>query len=115
MKLRDQAVVVNAPRELCFEVVAAGRRIENRSDREWVVEFVTASGGREVRTVESPHPRPTPRDPLSVARRPLPDVNETISFATIDENTTRLAYRGPSHSAGDARLGDRTSSSQAVV
>ncbi|MBA3430964.1 MAG: hypothetical protein H0U16_05725 [Actinobacteria bacterium] len=105
MKLRDQAVVVNAPRELCFEVVvAAGRRIENRSDKAWVVEFVTAAGGREVRTVELL----TLDRPRAIHYRwlegPLPDVNETISFATIDENTTRLAYRG-AFSLGRGPLG----------
>jgi uncharacterized protein YndB with AHSA1/START domain len=53
VKLDHQVIVIDAPSELCFEVVAtAGRRLEKRSDTEWVVEFVTAAGGRDVRTVE---------------------------------------------------------------
>lgn len=53
MKLSDQSVVVDAPRELCFEVVAAaGRRLEKHSEKEWVVEFTTFAGDREFRTVE---------------------------------------------------------------
>jgi hypothetical protein len=39
VRLRRQEIVVNAAPELCFEVVAAaGRRLEKRSDTEWVVE-----------------------------------------------------------------------------
>ncbi len=95
VKLRDQAVVVNAPRELCFEVVAAaGRRLEKRSDREWIVEFMTEVGSRRVRTVELL----TIDRPRGIHYRwlegPLPSVEETIGFTTIDENTTRLTYRG---------------------
>jgi uncharacterized protein YndB with AHSA1/START domain len=53
VKLRQQTIVIDAPPELCFEVVAAaGRRLEKRSDTGWVVEFTTAAGDREFRTVE---------------------------------------------------------------
>ncbi len=95
MKLSDQAVVINAPRELCFEVVAAaGRRLEKRSDTEWIVEFMTEAGSGRVRTVELL----TLDRPRAIRYRwlegPLLNVEETIGFTAIDENTTRLAYRG---------------------
>ena len=41
MWLREQGVVVDPTPELCFGVVAAaGRRLENRSERGWVVEQI---------------------------------------------------------------------------
>jgi hypothetical protein len=81
VKLRAQAIVINAPRALCFEVVAvAGRRLEKRSDDQWIVEFKTETGGRSVRTVEL--------------------LDETISFTEIDEKTTRLTIAEVSRPAG---------------
>ena len=105
MKLSDQSVVVDAPRELCFEVVAAaGRRLEKHSEKEWVVEFTTLAGDREFRTVEL----------LSLERPsvihyrwlegPLPEVRETIRFVPLDHNRTRLAYSG-TFSVGRGLLG----------
>ncbi len=94
MKLRDQSVIVDAPRELCFEVVAAaGRRVEKRSETEWVVEFTTPAGNREFRTVELL----TLDRPRAIHYRwlqgPLPEVRETIEFVALDDRT-RLSYTG---------------------
>ena len=48
--LEEQRVHVQAPRELCFEVVgSAGRVIERISETERVVEFHTDYRGRAVR------------------------------------------------------------------
>lgn len=95
MKLREQDVVIDAHPELCFEVVAAaGRRLEKRSDTEWLVEFVTAAGGREIRTVELL----TLERPNAIHYRwiegPLPEVTETISFDALDGGKTKLTYSG---------------------
>ncbi len=95
MKLTDQDVVINAPRELCYEVVAAaGRRLEKRSDKEWVVEFKTRVGDRDVRTVELL----SLERPNAIHYRwlegPLPKVRETIRFVQVDDRKTRLIYTG---------------------
>jgi hypothetical protein len=105
VKLSDQSVVVNAPRELCFEVVAAaGRPLEKRSEKEWVVEFTTPVRGRELRTVELLHLE----RPIAIHYRwlkgPLPEVRETIQFIALDDNKTRLTYSG-SFSVGKGLLG----------
>ena len=53
MRLRKRDIVVNAAPGMCFEVVAAaGRRLEKRSETEWVVEYVTEAAGHEIKTVE---------------------------------------------------------------
>ncbi|MGH2751847.1 MAG: hypothetical protein ACRDK3_13390 [Actinomycetota bacterium] len=95
MQLTDRSVVVDASRELCFEVVAAaGRRLEKRSDTEWIVEFMTQTGSSQVRTVELL----TLDRPRAIHYRwlegPLPKVEETIRFMAIDESRTRITYRG---------------------
>lgn len=95
MKLRSQTIAVDAPRELCFEVVAAaGRRLEKRSEREWVVEFTSAVAGREVRTVELL----TLDRPRAIHYRwlegPLPEVRETIEFVGIGDDKTEVGYQG---------------------
>ncbi len=105
MKLRQQAITIDAPVELCFEVVAGGgRRLEKRSEKEWVVEFVTVAGGREIRTVEllsldRPH---------AIHYRwlegPLPEVNETIRFTPLEGGRTQLTYTGR-FSVGKGPLG----------
>ncbi len=105
MRLSDQSVVVDAPRKLCFEVVAAaGRRLEKRSEKEWVVEFRTLAGDREFRTVELL----TLERPSVIHYRwlegPLPEVHETIRFVPLDHNRTRLAYSGR-FSVGKGLLG----------
>lgn len=105
MKLRDQAILIDAPCELCFEVVAAaGRCLEKRSDTEWVVEFVTEAGDREVRTVELL----TLDRPRSIHYRwlegPLTEVKETMRFASADVDKTKLSYSG-AFSVGRGPLG----------
>jgi hypothetical protein len=100
VNLRSHSIVISAPQELCFELVAAaGRLLEKRSESEWVVEFATQSGNREIRTVE-----------LLVLDRPqgiryrlleghIPDVREAITFTDLEDGTTRLDYRAASASA----------------
>lgn len=105
MKLSDQSIVVDAPRELCLEVVAAaGRRLEKHSEKEWVVEFTTLADDRQFRTVELL----TIERPSVIHYRwlegPLPEVRETIRFVPLDHNRTRLAYSG-TFSVGRGLLG----------
>lgn len=105
MKLRQQTVVVDAPRALCFEVVAAaGRRLEKRSESEWVVEFTTPVGGRQIRTIEllTLH-RPSVIHYESL-EGPLAEVGESIQFAEEDDGKTRLIYDG-SFRVGKGPLG----------
>lgn len=105
MRLRQQDVVIEAAPELCFEVVAAaGRRLEKRSETEWLVEYVTEVSGREIKTVELL----TLERPTAIHYRwvegPLPDVNETIRFTAVDGDKTNLTYSG-SFSVGKGPLG----------
>jgi hypothetical protein len=105
VKLRQQSIVIDAPPALCFEVVAAGgRRLEKRSETEWVVEFTTAVGDREFRTVELL----TLDRPRAIHYRwlegPLPEVRETIQFVALGDHKTRLVYHG-SFSFGRGPLG----------
>jgi uncharacterized membrane protein len=95
LKLREQSIVIEAPSALCFEVVAAaGRRLEKRSEHEWIVEFTTPAGKRDVRTVELL----TLDRPHAIHYRwlegPLAEVSETIRFVSIDEHNTRVTYSG---------------------
>jgi uncharacterized protein YndB with AHSA1/START domain len=95
MRLKTQTITITAPRDLCFEVVAAGgRRLEKRTESEWVVEFVTEAMGRKVRTVELL----TLDRPRAINYRwlegPIPDVEESILFTAIDDNRTQLTYVG---------------------
>lgn len=105
MKLRPQDIVVNAAQLLCFEVVAAaGRRLEKRSETEWVVEYVTEAGGREVKTVELL----TLDRPRAIHYRwlegPLAEVKETIRFSSVNGDKTKVSYSG-TFSVGKGPLG----------
>lgn len=104
MKLRAQSIAIAAPRELCFEVVAAaGKRLEKRSEEEWVVEFVTEVGGRTVRTVELltlDRPRSIRYEWLE---GPLRKVDEAMGFMPTDEGT--LVTYGGSFSIGMGPVG----------
>ena len=95
MRLGVQTIIIDAPRELCFEVVAAaGRRLKKRSEVEWVVEFVTEAAGRQVRTVELL----TLDRPREIRYRwlegPIPEVRESIVFTAVDDHKTELTYTG---------------------
>lgn len=105
MRLRQQDIVVNAAQELCFEVVAAaGRRLEERSETEWVVEYLTEAGGREIKTVELL----TLERPRAIHYRwlegPLAKVSETIRFSPANRDRTKLTYSG-TFSVGKGPLG----------
>lgn len=95
MRLGQQDIVIDAVPELCFEVVAgAGRRLEKRSETEWLVEYVTETGGREIKTVELL----TLDRPRAIHYRwiegPLPEVRETILFVPLQGDKTKLIYEG---------------------
>ncbi len=87
--------MIHAPRELCFEVVAsAGKLVERRSDTERVVEFTTARGGSEVRTLELLLLEKPNVIRYEWLEGPLDNVREAIFFDEVDERTTRLRYEG---------------------
>jgi hypothetical protein len=95
MRLSTQTTIIEAPRELCFEVVAAGgRRVEKRTESEWVVEFVTEAAGRKIRTVELLNLDRPRAIHYRWLEGPIPDVSETILFTAIDERITELTYTG---------------------
>lgn len=95
IKLRTQSVVATAPRELCFEVVAAaGRTVEEISPSERIVEFKTNYRGLEVVTFERLHLTPPERIDYEWVKGPLPDVRESIAFRSQDDNRTRITYEG---------------------
>ncbi|MDQ3963325.1 MAG: hypothetical protein M3277_05345 [Actinomycetota bacterium] len=95
IKLRTQSVVANAPRALCFEVVAAaGRVIAETSPTDRIVEFKTTYRGREVVTVEKLHLEPATRIDYEWIKGPLPEVRESIAFTTDGDNRTRITYDG---------------------
>lgn len=95
IKVRTQSVVANAPRELCFEVVAAaGRKVEELSPTERMVEFKTSYRGREVVTLERLDLDRPERIDYEWVKGPLPEVRETIAFTADDENRTRITYDG---------------------
>ncbi|MGH2808116.1 MAG: hypothetical protein ACRDKT_12680 [Actinomycetota bacterium] len=95
IRLRTQHVEIHAPRELCFEVVAsAGRIIEKRSETQHVVEFVTETGGKTVRTVELVELNRPYKIGYRWLEGPLKSVQEEIVFEEIERDRTRLAYDG---------------------
>ena len=95
MRLKTQTIMIDAPRELCFEVVAAaGRRIEKRTDSQWVVEFETEVGGRKVRTVELLDLNRPNAIHYRWLEGPIPDVEESILFTAIHDSHTQLTYVG---------------------
>lgn len=105
VRLRQQDIIIDAAPELCFEVVAAaGRRLEKRSETEWLVEYVTESGDREFKTVELL----SLERPRAIHYRwiegPLPDVHETIRFSAMGGDKTKLTYSG-SFSVGKGPVG----------
>jgi hypothetical protein len=95
MRLKTQTIRIDAPRELCFEVVAAaGRRIEKRTESEWVVEFETEAAGRKVRTVELLNLDRPRAIHYRWLEGPIPEVNESILFTQVGDNQTHLTYVG---------------------
>jgi hypothetical protein len=90
-----QRVRVEAPRELCFEVVAsAGRVIERISETERVVEFLADYRGRTIRTVERVELEPPRVIRYSWLEGPLPAVEEEIVFLAEGLAETEIVYSG---------------------
>lgn len=95
IKLQTQSVVVTAPQQLCFEVVAAaGRKVEEASPHERIVEFKTTYRGREVVTLERLRLDPPARIDYEWVKGPLPEVIESITFDDAGENRTQITYEG---------------------
>ena len=95
IRLRTQSVLVLAPRELCFEVVAAaGREVEEVSPSERIVEFKSEYRGRDVLTLERLRLSPPERIDYEWLKGPLPDVRESISFDPDGPGRTRITYEG---------------------
>lgn len=93
--LTTRCVRVEAPRELCFEVVAAaGEVVERRSDDERVVEFVSEHRGRMVRTLELVKLEAPERILYRWLKGPLPGVEEEIAFKVAADGCTEMTYRG---------------------
>lgn len=93
--LAKQRVRVEAPRELCFEVVAsAGRVIERISETERIVEFLTDYRGRTMRTVERLVLEPPRVIRYSWLQGPLPAVEEEIAFLAERSDDTEIVYSG---------------------
>jgi hypothetical protein len=93
--LEKQKVRVEAPRELCFEVVSsAGKVIDRISETERVVEFLTDYRGRTVRTVERVVLEPPHLIRYSWLQGPLPSVEEEIAFLTEGPAATEIVYSG---------------------
>lgn len=86
---------MNAPRGLCFEVVAsAGRVVEQRSEFDKIVRFETTYRNRTIPTVERIKLQPPVRIQYAWLEGPLPDVREEISFRQVEEAETDVTYAG---------------------
>ncbi len=122
IKLRAQSVVADAPQELCFEVVAAaGRKVEEISPTERLVEFKTSYRGREVVTIERLVLREPARIDYEWLKGPLPYVRESIAFVPNGGERTSIFYEGEFEVAGGlvarliARLWIRSSFERIVL
>jgi hypothetical protein len=105
VKLANQGVLINALREPCFEVAAAGRRLGNARTRRGVVEFKTRVGARDVRRLSLEPPSAIHHRRLESR---LPKVREPIRFIEIDDSKTRPIYTGRlSLGKGVVWIGDR--------
>lgn len=93
--LSRQAITVAAPRELCFDVVAtAGRKLEDVSETEKIVEFKSDYLGRAVTTIERVVLERPDRISYEWLEGPLPEVRESISFREQPDGATELIYDG---------------------
>ncbi|MGH9197505.1 MAG: hypothetical protein ACRD1T_17405, partial [Acidimicrobiia bacterium] len=92
-RLKNQSLVVKAPPELTFQVVAsAGKLVEDRG-AEKIVDFETKVGDRTVVTRERLRLHPPRLIEYEWLRGPLPHVVEEIEVQPED-NGSRLIYRG---------------------
>lgn len=99
--LATRCVRVEAPRELCFEVVAAaGEVVERRSDDERVVEFLSEHRGRTIRTLELVTLEAPERISYRWLKGPLPGVEEEIVFEVAEDGCTEMTYRGRFRTGG---------------
>lgn len=92
-KLKHQTLLVRAPPELTYQVVAsAGRLVEDRG-QEKIVDFETQVGERKVVTRELVRLDPPRRIEYEWLRGPLPHVVEEIEVRPEGDDS-RLIYRG---------------------
>jgi hypothetical protein len=95
VELPEESARIGAPAELCFQVVAAaGTMLEERSDRERLVEFRTDLRGRELVTIELVYLDPPNRIAYRWVEGPLQHVEETIDVLPRPEGGCELRYRG---------------------
>ncbi len=95
ISLSAQRVTVAAPRPLVFEVVAsAGTVLEQMSENQRLVRFVTQWRGRTIETDELLHLHPPHHIDYSWVKGPLPEVQERIAFEEEGEGATTLVYHG---------------------
>ncbi len=95
IELATQRVTIQAPKALCFEVIAAaGETVEKRSDTERVVDFDLEHKGELIKTRELLNLRPPDAIDYRWLDGPLPFVEETISFVARGDRTTDMTYEG---------------------
>ena len=100
-------VVVRAPREVVFDVIAGpylGRTpramagslevLDRGSDLVLAAHHTPLRGGRRATTVETVRFTPPSRMDFRLVRGPVPHVVETFTLTEEDPATTRLAYTG---------------------
>ncbi len=94
LKLKQQTVAVEAPRELVFEVVASAGKTVGETDGAKLVEFETEWQQRVIKTTEEVRLDP----PREIAYRwvegPLEHVEERISFESHTDGSTLMTYSG---------------------
>ncbi len=93
MQLKRQTVRVAAPRELCFEVVAAAGKKTGETDNGILVEFETNLGDRVVKTVEELRLDPPDSITYRWLEGPLDGVEEEIRFEQHGPETL-MSYSG---------------------
>lgn len=106
VRLREQAVFINAPRELVFQVLSAmgrgrlpgsgdegARVLERRAEGHLVVEFRTRAGRKLWRTVEEVRLFPPERVTFRHLEGPLDHSAEEFILEAQEEGTL-LRYRG---------------------
>ena len=95
IELATQRVTIQAPKALCFEVIAAaGETVQKRSDTERVVDFDLEHKGQLIKTRELLNLRPPDAIDYRWLDGPLPFVEETISFEARGDRTTDMIYEG---------------------
>lgn len=94
MRLKPRRVSVAAPRELVFEVVAAGGRDLGDAGAERIVEFESRWRGMVFKTTEAVRLDPPCRIAYRWVAGPLVEVHEEIRFEDRGAGGTVMIYSG---------------------